>query len=1337
MANFRIRNVLCDYYLELPNELSRLKHGDDVKDMVPVMRIFGITDSGIKCCVHIHGVLPYIMFRSGSRLTDELRSHIESVVQSVIDQSSAGIPPIHFGGGIYGISEEKARSIYGFYPDKEYFVRVNFCDPKLAKLSALAFAKECVDYESLQPFSAHVPFILQFFVDFSISGMDFVHISRLYERLSPSNTTQKSLGDYVNRSPLEPSTNMLEFDVFADDIMNPLNSSQCTRENQGLEFIWREELRRCEAFGNEVSVNSPGVFGQPHVKTDTEVQHLAKLGQILRENSLQRKSNTPDSAPTQSTSNYTQRFSMSQRVVQELQDEGRWSREFSEEADIPLEIVEENELIGLQEDEVSNEQEIITLDENAEMESVDEQSDCEEDIMDTDSPENIWSKTMEPKTSEVRLPTNDSTIAEMDNSRYLTDESYGSFVRTEKINETWHGCDTFGDFPSQFDHSTKMPVKPLTDCQKEAERLIRSINSNVDNLCVISMECLSMPPEIRPVPEPSRDPVLAVFFSISKDVCNSHMNSSHAQTIMLSRLRDSVLTDDALTYVNSEEELFHELSELVQRHDPDILMGYDTTRFSWGYLTERASILKLPFVFNISRTRVTQGLKTKQSSRAPYGRIQLEVWSVACREVALRSYTFSSLVQALLNKRFPSLSSVYIKKAINANVPGARLTIFRHFLTKTKLNIDVFVNLGVFVRTSQMARVYGIQFTEVLNRGSQFRVESILLRLAKRYKFVAPSVSPVQRNKMDAPETLPLNLEPESGIYRDPVVVLDFQALYPSICIAYNYCYTTCLGKISNLQSAVTNNCGSSITLGALDYQTCSIEKIKELLSSEALNVSPMGGVFVKSSVRQGLLGIMLSELLETRVMVKRSIKIYREHENLLKILEARQLALKLVANVTYGYTAANWSGRMPCEELADAILSKARETLERAIKLVTDNAEHYGGARVIYGDTDSIFILFKDRTKAEAFSIGSQIAHDITISNPYPVKMKFEKVMQPSVLLSKKRYVGMSYESVDQKIGIFDAKGIETVRRDSCLLVAKTMERFLKLLFDMGVDASLQYVRYQLLRLRELPAAEFVLSKAYRAHYSEKSVIPMKKIASEMANLSDRYAPIRGERLSYLIVKPDLGTEKFVTITSCAVSMERYLKEPRLEIHYNYYISKLLIPTLTQVLQHVPIKLKWQSIGPSHCLACFAPNRYPWCDSCAKNSHVYTEKLLKQMRIVYRVRNLQRICFSCLSPSKSIDLESISAACSSHDCAVKKSLSVSDPTLIRRIIGGSDRISLIRGGSGRIMSGSDRIRPDHGWIRGGSGWIMSGSGRIRGGSDRSMAGSDRIKGGSVRMRHF
>lgn len=69
------------------------------------------------------------------------------------------------------------------------------------------------------------------------------------------------------------------------------------------------------------------------------------------------------------------------------------------------------------------------------------------------------------------------------------------------------------------------------------------------------------------------------------------------------------------------------------------------------------------------------------------------------------------------------------------------------------------------------------------------------------------------------------------------------------------------------------------------------------------------------------------------------------------RMLNSRQLGLKMLSNVTYGYTSASFSGRMPLVELADSIVQTARLTLENAIRLVESNPKW--NAKVIYGDTD------------------------------------------------------------------------------------------------------------------------------------------------------------------------------------------------------------------------------------------------------------------------------------------------------------------------------------------------------------------------------------------------
>lgn len=188
------------------------------------------------------------------------------------------------------------------------------------------------------------------------------------------------------------------------------------------------------------------------------------------------------------------------------------------------------------------------------------------------------------------------------------------------------------------------------------------------------------------------------------------------------------------------------------------------------------------------------------------------------------------------------------------------------------------------------------------------------------------------------------------------------------------------------------------------------------------------------------------------------------------RILHARQFALKMIANVTYGYTSAGFTGRMPCCEIADAIVQTVRQprkstsvrvcvvasclrgaarlchavcgfvykqgrsTLEAAVRLV--ESKPAWDAHVVYGDTDSLFVALPGRSREAAHRIGAEIAAAVTAANPAPMCLKMEKVasvghahgcmcdllrtlhhMQvylPGLLVSKKRYAGFMYERPD-----------------------------------------------------------------------------------------------------------------------------------------------------------------------------------------------------------------------------------------------------------------------------------------------------------------------------------
>uniref|UniRef100_A0A158R637 DNA polymerase n=1 Tax=Syphacia muris TaxID=451379 RepID=A0A158R637_9BILA len=566
----------------------------------------------------------------------------------------------------------------------------------------------------------------------------------------------------------------------------------------------------------------------------------------------------------------------------------------------------------------------------------------------------------------------------------------------------------------------------------------------------------------------------------------------------------------------------------------------------------------------------------------PRGRILMNLWKLLRNELPLRSEQLATFI---------------------FQTDFSRKIAISYKLLSAKLNLQILCQLDFFTRVAEMARVYGIQFSEVLSRGSQFRVESMLLRLAHLKQFVGASISPAQRSLMPSPETIPLTMEPKSGLYRDPVIVLDFQSLYPSVIIAYNYCFSTCLGRISNIKDFANTGNIEHVQIGPLNY-SISFHDFKP-------KVHVRNFIFYHS----GVMPILLEEILNTRIMVKNAIKMYKDDSRLSRILDARQLALKLIANVTYGYSAANFSGRMPCAEVADAVVSKGRETLENAIALV--NGGTYGSARVIYGDTDSMFVLCPGSSREEAFEIGKRIANDVTAANPSPMKLKLEKIMHPLILESKKRYVGITYENVEEKEGTFDAKGIETVRRDSCPLVSRILENVLKLIFLKRFSAVVRYLDIQLSNLDRLPLTDFIFSREYRKLYSPKAVVPAKMIAER--NRDPRDEPEVGERLSYLIVAgpPD------ARLIACVREPWEFIKDRHLFINYDYYVHRQVLPALHRAIDSLPIRFTWHR-PPS------AVGVRSWCAKCSNELGPLCDALCEYFSEQHERSQLNRACATC-----------------------------------------------------------------------------------------------------------
>ncbi|XP_071115137.1 uncharacterized protein [Haliotis cracherodii] len=797
-------------------------------------------------------------------------------------------------------------------------------------------------------------------------------------------------------------------------------------------------------------------------------------------------------------------------------------------------------------------------------------------------------------------------------------------------------------------------------------------------------------PEQRPVsPKPSTSrarPEPKLGISRSSDEADASLARTRRQTASI--LKKSGVEDINTEYVTNETELVESFVKLIHKYDPDIVVGYEIQMLSWGFVLQRATHLGTDLCTRISRTPDSkEGNRAKAGGNdwgSDYtseinitGRIVLNLWRLLRHEVTLNIYSFENTAFHILHRRVPLYTTRTLSLWFNHRAHHYRWRVVEHYVTKVKGVLQIMDQLDLVGKTSEFARVFGIEFYHVLSRGSQYRVESMMLRLAKPMNFLPASPSVEQRARQKAPECIPLTLEPESRFYPNPVVVLDFQSLYPSIMIAYNYCFSTCLGRVQRLAKAHE---------GPFEFGCSSLKippaQLKKL--EKDVTISPNGVVFLKDHVRQGVLPRMVGEILKTRLMVKKAMKGYKHDKTLSRLLNARQLGLKLIANVTYGYTGASFSGRMPCIEVADSIVRKARETLERSIRLVEDTPQWR--AKVVYGDTDSMFIHLEGRSKDEAFKIGQEIADAVTAMFPKPIKLKFEKVYMPCVLQTKKRYVGFSYETVDQKEPVYDAKGIETVRRDNCAAVGKILERCIKLLFTTrDVSQVKAFVQRQCQKLMEgkVSIQDCIFAKEFRGMmgYKPSACVPGLEIAKKLMRQDRRAEPRVGERIPYVIVygSPGLPLIQLVRHPS------EVLRDPTLRINGTYYITKAILPPLHRLFSLIGVDVfAWyqgmpkvirvvpqaivsgdskkgtisQYFSVSNCPVCDEQTKQPICATCMRNPQMVAVTLMDKIRRWESVHDrLAEVCYTCMGAQDSTQ------PCTSLEC----------PILFRRALARND----------------------------------------------------------------
>ncbi|KAL3721403.1 hypothetical protein ACJRO7_033834, partial [Eucalyptus globulus] len=540
-------------------------------------------------------------------------------------------------------------------------------------------------------------------------------------------------------------------------------------------------------------------------------------------------------------------------------------------------------------------------------------------------------------------------------------------------------------------------------------------------------------------PEPNHDPVIQV----ANLVTLQGESQPFVRNVMTLKSCSPIVGVDVMSF-DTEREVLLAWRDLIREVDPDIIIGYNICKFDLPYLIERAEALGIP-EFPIlgrvrnSRVRVrdttfsSRQHGTRESKEVTIeGRVQFDLFQAVQRDYKLSSYSLNSVSAHFLSEQKEDVHHSIISDLQNGNAETRR-RLAVYCLKDAYLPQRLLDKLMFIYNYVEMARVTGVPISFLLSRGQSIKVLSQLLRKAKQKNLVIPNMK--QAGSEQGTYEGATVLEAKAGFYEKPIATLDFASLYPSIMMAYNLCYCTLVTP----------------------------EDVRKLsLPPECVNRTPSGETFVKSSLQKGILPEILEELLAARKRAKADLK---EAKDPLEraVLDGRQLALKISANSVYGFTGAT-IGQLPCLEISSSVTSYGRQMIEHTKKLVEDKFTVLGGyehnAEIIYGDTDSVMVQFGVPTVEEAMKLGREAADYISGTFIKPIKLEFEKVYYPYLLISKKRYAGLYWTS-PEKFDKMDTKGIETVRRDNCLLVKNLVTECLhKILIDRDIPKAVQYVK-------------------------------------------------------------------------------------------------------------------------------------------------------------------------------------------------------------------------------------------------------------------------------------
>ena len=381
---------------------------------------------------------------------------------------------------------------------------------------------------------------------------------------------------------------------------------------------------------------------------------------------------------------------------------------------------------------------------------------------------------------------------------------------------------------------------------------------------------------------------------------------------------------------DTEREMLEAFQKYLHEKDIDIITGWNIFGFDLEYLFKRAHTVGCdPEFFNLGKLHdpPSELLMKKLSSSAlgdnflkllpMTGRFIFDMFHEVKKGYKLDSYKLNEVSKLYLGDQKIDMSPKEMFARYKEGDPVKLGEVAEYCIKDTLLPHKLLKKLCTLLNLLEMAKATWVPLCFLVERGQQIKVFSQLTKKARELGYMVPTIK--YGSLPEEPYEGATVLEAHKGAYYTPITALDFEALYPSIMMAHNLCYSTLV-----MDERRYGN------VPGVTYETFKIgDKVYKFA--------------------QGVPSLLPSILLELKQFRKKAKKDMATATGSMKeVYNGKQLAYKVSMNSVYGFTGAG-KGILPCVPIASTTTCRGRGMIEETKSYVEAN---FPGAKVRYGDS-------------------------------------------------------------------------------------------------------------------------------------------------------------------------------------------------------------------------------------------------------------------------------------------------------------------------------------------------------------------------------------------------